>query len=205
MMGVFKNNHGIALVTSLMLTLITLVIALSLLIMVTQSINMSGQNKKYRTAVEASYGGAEILVKDFLPTMMQNYSSSTFKNDVQAAFAGVNLQITSDAKCLQSKLVNQTASWPSGCSKTLNAKQEPDIQMTLQATTGNPFVVSSKIVDTVAGNSDTSGFQLEGSGVAESSSLLTPKSLPYVYRLEVQGERLNNSTSQANLEIVYAY
>jgi hypothetical protein len=46
---------------------------------------------------------------------------------------------------------------------------------------------------------------LEGSGVAESSSLLTPQHFPYIYRMEVQGERQDNSTAKANIEVLYAY
>lgn len=205
MVHAIRNNQGIALVTSLMLTLISLTIVMALLYMVTQGIKASGQNKRYRTAVEASYGGAEIMVKDIIPVMMQNYSSATFSADVQTSFNGVGLQVLSGSKCLQSKLVRSTVDWPSGCSNVSNPKASPDMQMTLQASSGNPFIVTSKIIDTVVGNSDTSGLQLEGSGVAESSSLLTPKSIPYVYRMEIQGERQGNSTSQANIEVLYAY
>ncbi len=205
MLCAIRNNKGVALVTSLMFTLLTLTIVMALLYMVTAGIQASGQNKKYRTAVEASYGGTDITIKDVLPVMLQNYSSATFINDVQGAFTGVSLQVLSDSKCLQSKLVKKTADWDSTCSSTSDPKKSPDLQMTLQPVSGNPFIVTSKIVDTVAGNSDTSGLQLEGSGVAESSPLLTPKSIPYVYRIEVQGERQTNATSQANLEVLYAY
>lgn len=79
------------------------------------------------------------------------------------------------------------------------------MSFTLQASSGNPFIVYSKIVDTVSGNSDTGGLQLEGGGVAESSSLLTPQHFPFIYRMEIQGERQNNSTTQANIEVLYAY
>lgn len=205
MVHAIRNSQGIALVTSLMLTLISLTIVMALLYMVTQGIKTSGQSKRYRTAVEASYGGVEIMVKDIIPVMMQNYSSATFATDVQTSFNGVGLQVLSGSKCMQSKLVRSTTDWPSGCSSVSNPASSPDMQMTLQATSGNPFIVRSKIVDTVVGNSDTSGLQLEGSGVAESSSLLTPKSIPYVYRMEIQGERQSNSTSQANIEVLYAY
>jgi len=206
MIQLIKNNQGIALVTSLMLTLITLTMVMALLYIVTQGIKASAQNKSYRTAVGASYGGSSIVVKDIMPIMMQNYSSSTFKNDVQGAFTGVNLQMLSDPKCMQSKLIKSTADWPSGCSNSSDPKKSPDMQVTLKSQSGNnPFIVTSKIVDTVPGNSDTSGFQLEGSGVAENTSTVKPMSIPYIYRMEVQGEQQTNSTSRANLEVLYAY
>ncbi len=205
MLNLIRNNDGIVLVTSLMLTLISLTIVMALLYMVAQGIKSSGQLRKYHTAVEASYGGTEIMVKDIMPIIMQNYSSSSFKTTVEGAFTGVSLQMLSDSKCMRRKLTNATASWPSGCSNTPNPKNSPDMQITLNSASGSPFIVSSKIVDTVAGNSDTSGLQLEGSGVAESSSLLTPQHIPYIYRMEIQGERQGNSTAQANIEVLYAY
>jgi len=205
MLHLIRNKDGFVLVTSLMLTLISLTIVMALLYMVTQGVKSSGQLKKYRTAVEASYGGTEIMVKDILPIIMQNYSSLSFKTTVEGAFTGVNLQILSDPNCIRKKTSRATSNWPSGCSNTPNPKNFPDMQLTLASTSGSPFIVSSKIVDTVAGNSDTSGLQLEGSGVAESSSLLMPQHFPYMYRLEIQGERQGNSTAQSNIEVLYAY
>ena len=201
-----RNNKGFALVTSLMLTLISLTVVLALLYMITQSVKMAGQTKKYHTALEASYGGSEIMLKDVLPVVLQNlgsgYTGSTLTTAVQNAFPGLNVQLPT-SQCLQTKLF-QSPPWV-GCSNTPSPKQSPDMTMDLQATTGSPFTVYTKIVDTVPGNSDISGLQLEGSGVAESSSLLRPQQIPYIYRIEIQGERKDNPTAQANLEVLYAY
>jgi len=203
-MHLLKNNQGIALVTSLMLTLISLTIVMALLYVVTQGIRVSGQHKKYSTALDASYGGSDILVKDVMPLILQNYSSAGLTTAISTAFGSV-VVLNSDPSCFRSKLTTVTANWPSGCSNAPNPKSSPDVTMTLQSTTGNPFRVYSKIVDTIPGNSDTSGLQLEGSGVAESSSLLTPQSFPYIYRMEVQGEKQTGATAQANIEVLYAY
>jgi len=200
-----KNEDGIALVTSLMLTLISLTVVMALLYMMTQSIQVSGMNKRYKTAIEATYGGAELYAKDVLPFIMRNYSSTTMATDLQTAF-GTGVQLISSEACVRSKLTKSTANWPAGCSSTPYATKEgSDMSFTLTAVKGSPFVVYSKIVDTVKGNSDTSGLQLEGSGVAESSTLLTPQSVPYVYRMELKGQRQNNPTAQANIEVLYAY
>lgn len=200
-----QNEDGIALVTSLMLTLISLTVVMALLYMMTQSIQVSGMNKRYKTAIEATYGGAELYAKDVLPFIMRNYSSTTMGTDLQNAF-GSGVQLISSEACVRSKLTKSTANWPAGCSSTPYATKEgSDMSFTLTAAKGSPFVVYSKIVDTVKGNSDTSGLQLEGSGVAESSTLLTPQSVPYVYRMELKGQRQNNPTAQANIEVLYAY
>lgn len=203
-MKFIKNDKGIALVTSLMLTLISMTIVMALMLIMTSGIKTSGQFKKYKTSLEASYGGTEIFTKDILPMILRNYSSPTLVTDVTAAYSPVQLDIL-DSACLQKKLTSPTRSWPAGCSSSSNPKQSPDLKFELRATAGDPFVVYSKIVDTTSGNSDVSGVQLEGAGVAEGNSILTPQHFPYIYRLEVQGERQNNSTAQANIEVLYAY
>ena len=213
-----RNQDGVALVTALMLTLISLGIVMALLYMITQGTKFSGLNKRYKTAIEASYGGTEIFTKDIFPFIMRNYSSPTMITDVQTAFGGTAVtNVLATQNCLQDKLTKPTTQWRAGCSSTPNPVQSPDISFSLAAVSGNPFVVYSKIVDTVRGNTDIGGLQLEGSGVAESSSVLTPQTFPYIYRLEVQGERLTNSaaktdpsaraapTAQTNIEVLYAY
>lgn len=204
-MTFIRQKKGIALVTSLMLTLISLTICMALLYMVTKSITQSSQNKKYHTSLDAAYGGSEIVLKDILPMVLQNYSSATLVSQVQSDFVAINLQVLSTQNCLQTKLVKPTASWPSDCSNLSDPKKSPDISFTLQSASGNPFIVYSKIVGTVQGNSDVSGLQLEGSGVAETSSLLKPMQIPYIYRMEIQGERQNNPSTQSTLEVLYAY
>jgi len=205
-MKFIRNEDGIALVTSLMFTLITLGIVMALLLMITRGINVSGMNKRYKTALEASYGGTEIFTKDIFPFILRNYSSATLITNVQNTFGGTSVtNVLATQNCLQSKLTQATANWPAGCSNSPSPKQSPDISFRMTAASGNPFIVYSKIVDTVKGNTDIGGLQLEGAGVAESSSVLTPQSFPYIYRLEVQGERQNNPTAQANIEVLYAY
>lgn len=204
-----RSQNGIALVTSLMLTLISLTIVMALLLLITQSTQVSGQFKRYKTALDATYGGTEIFAKDILPYILRNYSSPTLINDVQSNFTdsygGAVTSVLTTPNCLQSKLTKATADWPAGCDMSPTASNNPDISFKLQAASGNPYVVYSKIVDTTVGNSDVSGLQLEGSGVAEGSTVITPQHFPYIYRLEVQGQKEGNRSAQANIEVLYAY
>ncbi|MSM40814.1 MAG: hypothetical protein GJT30_14460 [Geobacter sp.] len=200
-----KEEKGIALVTALMLTLISLTMILALLYMITAGVSLSGAQKRYRTSLEASHGGAEIVLKDVIPTIMRNYSSSTLVTQVQNDFSGVGLQVTASQKCLQAKLTKPASQWPSGCSQASNPKQGPDLTFNLQASSGDSYRIYTKIIDTVKGNTDISGLQLEGAGVAESTPVLTPQHFPYIYRIEVQGERSTTSQEQANISALYAY
>lgn len=204
-MKILSDNKGIALVTSLMITLISLTIVMALLYLITRGTQMSAQQKRYKTSLEASYGGVEILTKDVFPLVLRNYSSTSMNSEITSTFNQINMQVLATQNCLQSKLTKPTANWPTGCSNLSEPKKSPDMTFSLSASTGNPFIVYSKIVDTTSGNSDLSGLQLEGAGVSEGSSVLTPQHFPYVYRLEVQGEREANATAQANIEVLYAY
>jgi hypothetical protein len=204
-----SNRDGIALVTALMLTLITLAIIMSLLYVMTASTQRSGSIKRYRTALEASYGGTELVVKEVMPYLMnqfQSYTSSQVISHVTADYSAVQMSPTT-ANCLKAKFTQPTANWPSSCSKSLDPKDNTDLRLTLQSSgNGQPFNVYSKIVDTTAGNSDTSGSRLDdASSVANSGGPITPQHFPYVYRLEVQGERSANALEKSNISVLYAY
>lgn len=207
-MKVLRSQDGIALVTSLLLTLISLTIVMALMYMMTFGTKASGQFKRYKTALDASYGGTEIFTKDILPMVMRNYSSSSLVSDLVSSttgFGAIGLQVNTTQNCLQNKLTKTTTNWPVACDSSPFASKNPDMSFNLQASSGNPYTVYSKIVDTTVGNSDVSGLQLEGSGVAEGSSVLTPQHFPYVYRVEIQGQNKNNQSAQANVEVLYAY
>lgn len=222
LVGAAHNEDGIALVTSLMLTLITLTIIMSLLYMVTIGIQNSGANKRYKSALEASYGGANIMMKDFIPLVMQNsgVASNIFTTAIQNAYKNTNVNsgavvvlpanITQWQTCLQIKLSTATAGWGS-CASTMNPTVSPDFQLNLpgtvqlNGTTATPFTVYSKIVDTVTGNTDVSGVNLQGSGVTESSSFIAPQHFPYIYRIEIQAERQQNPLEKSELSVLYGY
>lgn len=198
-----QNNKGVALVISLLFTLISLTIIMSLLLMMEHGAKTSGASKRYKTSLEAAYGGNEIIVKDVLPMIMQNMSSSA---ELSGKFAGISMSTPSGTACLKAKLTLPTSKWPIGCSSSSNTKQSPDISFNLLGTSGtSSFTVYSKIIDTVKGNTDTSGLELDTHSVAESTPVLTPQHFPFVYRVEVQGERTANAVERAVLSVLYAY
>lgn len=199
-----SNNKGIALITSLLMTLISLLIIMSVMTLITGGIKRTGAQKRYKTAIEATYGGADIVLKEIMPYVLQNIGSGGIGAAVQGQYEAGWLSVTTD-QCLTDKLTKVTGLWNAACSQTLNPKPAPDFSFSLTSQKGQPYTVYTKIVDTTSGNTDTSGLQLEGAGVAESTSVLTPLHQPYVYRLEVQGERSVNATEQSNVSILYAY
>jgi len=202
-MNLLKNEKGIALITALMLTLLSMMVAMALLYILTMDISQTGMHKRYKTALEAAAGGSQIVLREILPQILQNYDSSSLQTDLQNAFSDVSLAVA-DAACLRTKLTTSTAYWGT-CSQTIDPISIPDMTLRLTPTAGTPYTVYAKVIDTIQGNSDLSGLQLDGDGVTQSQSVITPQSIPYIYRLEVRGERSTNANEQARLSVLYSY
>jgi hypothetical protein len=203
-----KNERGIALVTSLLLTLIALAMVMALLYMITWQTKLSGANKRYKTAIEASQGGAEIFAKQVIPIIFANHTTAGLAG--QLGFTADTLQ-AGKSDCLYFKLGNKTSDWGAKCGPTASsqeATQLPDLTLTLKGTDASKaFKVFSKIVDTVPGNSDLSGYDLldSGAGVSGQAAGVSPKHIPAMYKIEVQGQQANNPVEKSKLSVLYAY
>jgi len=228
-MRFFGNEKGIALVTSLMFTMLALVITTALLYMVTSGIKSSGIFKRYKTVNEATYGGTDIMVKDLISATFgfNDYSSAhpgtNFTTYMKNSYM-VNLSNPDVSGCLRIKLTQPKSMWGTCNDATFNVKQNYDVAFNLNSASGMPFRMYSKIVDTmdrklltynfalktgttvtIAGNSDTSsGAILEGASTTEASTITIPH-YPYLYRIEIQGERATNPAEKANISVQYAY
>jgi len=220
------NTSGIALVTSIMFTFLALVISASLLYMVTSGIRTSAALKRYKTALDASYGGTEIMTKDVLASALafQNQSSS-FSSYMVGKMGSINPTFST---CFQMKLENPRRLWSGACAAIDgNPKNTPDVTFSLSATAGSPYAVYSKIIDTtewrftsfssqasgrpiavtkvIAGNSDRGGNNdLTQGGVVVNKTPTVPH-YPYMYKIEIQGEKQQNPAEKANISVMYAY
>lgn len=212
-MKLLNNDRGIALVTSLMLTLLTLTISMVMLYMVLQSTQMSGAHKRYKNSLDAAVGGVDIVTMDALPYLLSfavdpNGSSLIDRlNTSMPGLLGATTGVT-DA-CLQAKLTSKT--WGAACgtaSSNINSKDTPDMTFTLQSqvpgfNAPSGFRVYTKIVSTTPGSTDMSGRNLEG----QSTTGAPPGDVgaPYLYRIEVSSEKVANPLERANLSVLYAY
>lgn len=199
-------KKGAALITVIAIIVVTSAIVATVYYFIRRGVEVSGLQKKYQTAREASLGGLEVFTKEVLPMAI----GGTNLSDVVSSFntiTSAQVHQGSTNTCFSDKLLKTTSNWAVGCSNTLDPKSSPDIRFTLSgAAPARPFDVYTKIVDTVAGNSNTSGITLEGQGTAESQSgLITAQHFPFMYRMEVQSERQNDATEKANFAVLYAY
>jgi hypothetical protein len=214
------NEKGIALVTSLLLTLIALGIIMVLMYSITANIQVSAANKRYKNVVEAAYGGVSLSVNEFIPRLNNaifgNYSSGSESglSILKGQYAStINLDIPS-AACLRDKLDNATADWSASCSKTPDPKDNPDMTFVLKSSmtglaSNQGFKVYTKIVGTpVKGNTDKADKPnlRKGENVIESAEVEgTGVTIPTTYRVEVMAEQETNPREKANISVLYAY
>jgi hypothetical protein len=214
-----NNEKGIALVTALMLTLISLTIVLTLLYLVNQGITTTASQKRYRNSLEAAHGGIDVFAREVIPGIITAINanpadpSTAVANTVvtlKSRFTSIGLDFSS-GDCIRQKLTLPASQWTacSAPSMTTDPKQGFDATFVLKGTSSmsTGYKVFTKIVDTTPGNSDATGIDYldSGSGVTGSSSGLSPKHLPGLYRMEVQGEKETNPKEKALLSVLYAY
>ena len=231
-MRTWNNEKGIALVTTLMLTLIALAMTLLLLYIATQNTTLSGSQKRYRNSLQASYGGVGVITDEVIPLLFKDYSSTgaftITKNAMTAKFSNIGLTVISSDSCLSQKLGMPTSNWAScsaaqQSSSLASIKSSPDITFVLKgATDATGYRVYTKIVETMAGNTDTSANAIvKSADVLNGSSLLSGtgaaynaatgtggvrvEHIPVKYHIEVQGERATNTAEKSNLSVLYAY
>jgi len=222
-MKLIRNEKGIALVMVLIFSLIGLAIVSAMLFMLTRGTMMSGSFRIFKSADEAGLGGT-IDVTD----MIRN-------RGVAPSLATLPFGLLAADPCLQQKLsIARGTTSPSGwtsCNAIANrlsmdpTAEDPncpldpvsnkhycaDMTVDLAGPLGTTFRTYTKIVDTVQGNSDvsalvTGGGQLGGQGVvASNSGQVSPPSVPYLHRIEVQTQNRANPNEKSRYSVLYAY
>ena len=195
-----------AYVTVAAIVVISAIIITSVYYFVFKGTQVSGLQKKYQTAKEASFGALDVTTKEIIAATIGGAPlSNVIAGFTVTTTALVNQGVT-DA-CFTAKLTSETSSWPTGCDSTIDAKTSPDIRFTLSGVApASPYNAYVKIVDTVVGNSNTSGIVLEGMGTAETTSgMITAQHFPYIYRIEIQGEKQANPSERSILSVLYGY
>lgn len=207
-MGYLKNDKGIALVTALLLTLVTLAVIVGVLYLLRQQTKTSAADKVYKTALQAAYGDSEFFLKDLIPLM---FPGDKNKTSLEAQFTNLSLDIVPTDACMSDKILKNTVDW-TNCApenKTIEPKKFPDATIVLKGQASD-YKIYSKIIDTVRGNTDGSGAARDdrytnASGVTGSGMELRGMRQPYLYTVEIRAEGATNPKEKAMLEVLYAY
>ncbi len=210
------NEKGIALVMVLVLSTIVLVIMAGLIYMLTTGTQLSGMQKRYKTALEAGIGGADIT---YQITALRGETSAT--SSLLSELTVLNPVITTPNSCVTSSIAAcatmtsymgiatkfnvPTDCW-AGCDSSLTI--DPDnagtYDMQFDIGTAPIYRVYAKIADTVQGNSGGDEGLLKG-GVVHSTGEINVASIPYLYTIEVDAQNQTNPAERAKLSILYQY
>lgn len=191
-----SSQRGVALVMVLILSAISLAIMAGLIYMTTAGTQISGAQKKYKTALEASLGGADFIFQ-------------VIENRGDPLIAGWSYAITASDTCLTDKLNNSTADWDLSCNSDMaidpNTATSYDFTADFGVAPQPVYRAFAKIVDTVEGNSGGDIGLTKGGVVASNSGEVTVMSIPYLYTVEVDALNANNQAERAKLSILYEY
>ena len=205
-MGILRSQGGAALITALMLTMLSLVIALALLTMVTTGTQVSASQKRYRSSLTAAHGGVELLTRELMPRILKGDPLATLSSD----YSPIDLKVP-QGDCLRQKLEQPKGKWNSCSAAQASGDpwQAPDISFRLSGLPSEKgFSVTTKILDTIPGNSDRSGNDLLelGDSVAGKDEAIHPQHVPAMYNLSVQGVREEEGAREkARLSVLYAF
>jgi hypothetical protein len=209
-MKILKNEKGITLVIVLILSLVALATISSLIFMITTGTQLSGLQKRYKTALEAGMGGADVTYQAIGARGNPNIpNNSCFSFSFSPAFT---------AACMTAKLNTTTSAtnWGScpnynnASSLTINPADNTTYDFTIDiggvgCSTTSTYRGYTKIVDTVEGNSGADLGLVKTGVVSAGTGEVPVVSMPYLYTLEVNSENQNTLSERAQLSILYQY
>ncbi|MFZ3136878.1 MAG: hypothetical protein WA126_05735 [Thermodesulfovibrionales bacterium] len=222
-----KNEKGIALAMILVLAAISLAIMTALIYMITAGTQVSGMQKRYRTALDAGVGSAD-LAYQFIATRGDNTLVNALKDQLNNYTVNINSEVTTSGSCtgtsssgtsftgLAAKLnaptfkPDGTSNWSSACAGDSvmiipGTSTSYDMRYDLGSSPYPVYRIYTKIVDTIEGNSGGDE-GLTGKGVVSSGTgEMQVMSRPYLYSLEVNAENLSSPSERAKLSVLYQY
>ena len=173
----------------LILAAISLTMTLAMLLMVSRGSFLSGQQKRYRTAIEASRGGMEAIFQ-----LISNRGNPT---------TPYTNQVLPNAAALGTKLSGPSGTW-GGLDNASTIDTGVDTSYDMRIDLGT-YRVYTKIVDTVDGNSGADEGLIKTAVVNAGSGEVTVVSVPYMYTIEVLSQSTVNPTERSKLSILYQY
>jgi hypothetical protein len=208
-----RSERGAVLLVVIILSAIVLAVMTSLIYMIMVGTQISGIEKRYRTAHDAAFGGWAVIGQ-----LLATRGSSTDVNTFKANLAGLSPSVTDNAGCtgttdggtaksgIAAKMLTRSTTWSAVCGTSFTTTNST-ADFTMKLGSGTIYNVYGKIVDTFPGNTaGGSGSGLRSKGVvASSSGEIAVMPVPYVYTVEVDAENASNPAERAKLSILYQY
>ena len=183
-----RDEKGAVLVFVLLLAVVGVITIAGLLHMLARSGYVSGQQKRYSTALEAGRGGVEATLRLVADRGLDTMGLT-------------NLVLGGN---LDNKLIGSTGSWGMGVDSSSVINPADNNSYDIRFDLGN-YRIYSKIVDTVDGNSGADTGLLKSGVVNAGSGEVTVMNIPYLYTIEELTETPGNASERAKLSVLYQY
>jgi len=220
---VLSNEKGIALVMILILAAIALSIMAGLIYMITSSSQISGMQKRYKTALEGAVGAKDVTYQ-FISLRGDSTDTTSFLNIIKDLCPDDDPTkcITTPSSCtgtdvsgisfsgFEAKLRTPSTSWSSDCgpenmSIIPSTATSYDMRFDLGTSPYPTYRIYAKIVSTVEGNSAADRGLGGNPVVAAGSGEVTVVSVPYLYTIEMDAQNPANPSERSKLSILYQY
>ena len=187
----------------LVLCVIGLIMTAAMMTMVSHGTFVSAQQRRFRTAVDASLGGVQ--------TMFHLLST---RGNVNIPASDLNLVVNNAANFankINYPLIDYTGApsleWAGlDSSLTIDPAQQSTYDMRIELGTGRrAYMVYMKIVDTVEGNSSADEGLLKAGVVNSGSGEITVMSVPYLYTIEMLSQTQVNAGERSRVSVLYQY
>lgn len=206
-----KSDKGVVLLVVLILSAVALAVMTALLYMVTTGTQISGMEKRYKTAKEAAFGGFNMLSHSF------NFQGEAADISKYEAELNTTMNATldnTDAACsaslygtnytrLAAKIMTPTSNWVS-CNSDLTVGPS-SYDMKFEIGTSPKYTVYAKIVSTIEGNTGGNPGLLTKGVVASGGGEVPVAPMPYLYAVEINAENASNPAERAKLTVLYQY
>jgi len=190
-MNTLRNEKGFAMAFVLILSAVALGMTLAMLFMLGRGSYVSGQQMRFRTAVEASRGGVE--------AMLQLIGS---RGTPTTPYTNLFLNVSGGVTHLQTKLNGITATWGLDNAIAINPSDNTTYDVRLDLGTYRAY---GKIVDTVTGNSGPDEGLLKSGVVNNNAGEVVVMSIPFLYTVEVVAQSTANPTERSKMSVLYQY
>ena len=216
-------ERGVALVVVLVLSAVSLALITALLYMITVGTQTSGMQKRYRTALEASIAGSDLMFQIIeqrgdntaITSLLNGWTSGGISSAPNIPDACQGTSYVSGAgepvTKLAAKNMTSATTWNTSCSKGFDV-DSTSYDYKFQVGTTTRYTVYAKITDLREGNTGVGS----GSGATSHHLVLNPvvgsgggeipsPSIPYLYEIEMSTENNANPQEKAKISILYQY
>lgn len=184
------NDRGVALIFVLLLSVVAMITTAGLLVILAKGGYLSGQQKRYNTALEAGRGGVQATLQVVADRGIDTIGLT-------------NVVLGAD---LGTKLASPTDTWLAGIDNSSTIDPNVNTTYDLRFDLGS-YRIHSKIVDTVEGNSGADTGLLKVGVVNSGSGEVIVMNVPYLYTIEeLSANQVNpSSTERVKISVLYQY